>query len=402
MQPRDLTAAQFAGYPPQARQIIVARLEVIRQLPISFVPSLLREAIDYDFKFPAERSSIDKELECLGRLTPAQSKEWFQPFADLSIPSNLERFDWVNQPAQFIEQQSAYLWSTHQVDGFRKAATEYGARLLAAAPPDPIPIRRLGIAVIGQGVATYDKPLFRNLRQHGTLFNRVKPDNGLALLLDAVGARAKVHPAPYGHWYVDGGAEASHSPLLTCISYQGLESVRAALLSFIQREIQHPGMGPEELRTRLALMAPSDLGMDSSGDQVLSRFQVKLLTEGSGTQIFSTTFAQWAAREVLRRAQALTLLVRFAPRQRQRPMNELFSNIHANPELDYLGSLVDADMGAYYQWINQQRLKGAEESAFLVWFEGHRRALVVAPTLPRGVESDSAMDLGQLANLAAT
>ncbi len=104
-------------------------------------------------------------------------------------------------------------------------------------------------------------------------------------------------------------------------------------------------MGPEELRTNLARLLPTDLGMDKAGDAVLDRFQVKLLTEGSGTQIFSTTFAQWTAREALRRAQPLTLLVRFAPRQRQKPMNELLSSTNGNPELDFTGSLVDADMG---------------------------------------------------------
>jgi hypothetical protein len=59
------------------------------------------------------------------------------------------------------------------------------------------------------------------------------------------------------------------------------------------------------------------------GDEILQRFRLKLLTEGSGTQRFSTSFAQWTAREVLRRAQPLTLLVRFAPRERQKSMNEL-------------------------------------------------------------------------------
>src|ERR1700727_3177186 len=102
----------------------------------------------------------------------------------------------------------------------------------------------------------------------------------------------------------------------------------------MQREIERPGMGPEELRTNLARLLPSDLGMDKAGDAVLDRFQLKLLTEGSGTQIFSTTFAQWTAREALRRAQPLTLLVRFAPRQRQRPMNELLTTVHAHPEID--------------------------------------------------------------------
>ncbi len=55
MLPRDLKAEQFAGYPPQARDLVVAHLDALQQLPLSFVPSLLREVIDYDYKFPAER-----------------------------------------------------------------------------------------------------------------------------------------------------------------------------------------------------------------------------------------------------------------------------------------------------------------------------------------------------------
>jgi hypothetical protein len=161
-------------------------------------------------------------------------------------------------------------------------------------------------------------------------------------------------------------------------------------------------MGPEELRSHLARLAPADLGMDEAGDAVLDRFQVKLLTEASGTQIFSTTFAQWTAREALRRAQSLTLLVRFAPRQRQKPMNELLSSNQGSAELDLTGSLVDADMGAYYNWLNQQRLPGADQSAFLVWFEGHSQALVIGPSIPRGTESTTAADLGELVALATT
>jgi hypothetical protein len=363
---------------------------------------LLREVIDYDFKFPAERAAIDRELANLSSLSPAQMTDWFRAFAQFSLSSKLEDFDWINQPAQFVEQLSAYLWTTHQLDGFRQAAIVYGDRLRAPKSPQAIPVRRLGIAVIGQGVAAYDAPLFRNLRPHGAYFAHVKPDNGLQLLLNAVAARAKAHPVPYGHWYVDGGQADDHNPSLTCVSYQALEPARAALLRKIQADIQRPGMGPEELRTHLARLEPADLGMDESGDAVLNRFQIKLLTEGSGTQIFSTTFAQWAAREALRRAQALTLLVRFAPRQRQKPMNELLSSSQGNVELDLTGSLVDADMGAYYNWLNQQRLPGADQSAFLVWFEGHTQALVIGPSIPRGTESTTVADLGELVALATT
>jgi hypothetical protein len=399
MLPRDLKAEQFASYPPQGRALVGAHLGILQQLPLSFVPSLLREVIDYDYKFPAERAAIDKELANLSSLSLPQVNEWFQSFSQLSLSPKLEHFDWINQPAQFVEQLSAYLWTTQQLDAFRKAATVYGDRLRTVTPADPIPVRRLGIAVIGQGVAGYEAPLFRNLRPHGAYFAGVKPDNGLALLLNAVETRARAHPVPYGHWYIDGGQPADHSSLLTCVSYQTLEPVRAALLQKIQTEIQKPGMGPEELRTHLATLVPSDLGISQAGDEVLDRFQVRLLTEGSGTQIFSTTFAQWTAREALRRAQPLTMLVRFAPRQRQRPMNELLSSNHSSAELDFVGSLVDADMAAYYNWLNQQRLPGEKQSAFLVWFEGHNQAVAIGPSIPRGTVSTTVADLSELAAL---
>src|SRR5260370_22732163 len=107
-------------------------------------------------------------------------------------------------------------------------------------------------------------------------------------------------------------------------------------------------------------MLPEEIGLPGGAhEEVLSHFQVSLLSEGSGTQIFSTTFVQWTAHELWRRAQPLTILARFAPRQRQRPMNELLSGKEQNPELDAPGSLIDGDMGAYYMWIDQQRLSGA-------------------------------------------
>ena len=401
MLPKNLQADHFASYPQEARKLAVSHVIAFQQLPLSFLPGLLRELIEYDYKFPAERAAIDRELTNLSALSPVQMDEWFHGFSALKLSSGLERLNWVDQPARFVEQESAYLWTTHQLDAFSVAATLYGDRLRLAVPEDTLPVRRLGIAVIGQG-ASSDEQLFRNLRAHGTYFNQVRPDKGIELLLAAVEARAKIYPVPYGHWYVDGGQLVAQSSLLTTVSYAALEPVRANLLKYMQAEIARPGMGPEQLRSDMAQLQPTDLGMNKDGGAVLDRFQVKLFTEGSGTQIFSTTFAQWTTREALRRAQPLTLLVRFAPRQRQKPMSELLSNTNTDSELDLAGSLVDADMAAYYHWINQQRLPGDKESSFLVWFEGHNQALVIAPTLPKGVQSDSAMDLGGLLRLATS
>ena len=400
MLPRDLKSEQFAGYPPEARKLVVGHVATLQRLPLAYLPSLLREVVEYDFKFPAERKALEKELANLSSLSAEQNKDWMKGFTGIRLSSQLEDADWVNAPAQFVENLSAHLWTTHQMDAFRAAALEYGDRLRVVVPPEAPVLPRLGITVVGQGVAAHEEPLFRKLRSHGAYFSNVKPERGLETLLNAVAARAKEHPIPYGHWYIDGGEAAAHDSTLTCVSYKGLEPARSALAEKIHTEIGRPGMGPEVLRTRMAHLLPADLRF-TTGDEVLDRFQVKLLTEGSGTQVFSTTFAQWAAREALRRAQPHTLLVRFAPRQRQKSMNEMLSATQSPVDIDPAGSLVDADMGAYYNWLNLQRLTGAEKSSYLVWFEGHNEAIAIGPSLPRGTTSNEVASVEQIVKWAA-
>lgn len=397
MLPSDLKPEQFNGYPPLARKVATENIIALRKLPLSFLPSLLREIIEYDYKFPAERRALDRELANLAALYEEKWKEWLGAFEQIQISPALEKFDWVNLPAQFVEQLSSHLWTTHQQDAFRKAATDYGNRLHAAAPPENPAIPRIGIAIVGQGAAASDFPLFRRLRSHGAFYTRVNPDGGLQTLLDFAAARAKSHPIPYAHWYIDGGEPVPHDSALVAVSYQELEPARNILLGKMQKQSEAPGNGPENLRTVMAALRPADLHLDKSvSDPVLGRFKMKLLTEGSGTQIFSTTFAQWAARETLRRAQPLTLVVRFAPRQRQRPMSELLSVSSERIEYDPQGSLLDADMGAYYNWINQQRLTGADRSCFIAWFENHSEAVAIGPAVPRGTVSNSPTDLARI------
>ena len=89
-------------------------------------------------------------------------------------------------PSEFVEQLSAYLWTTHQVDAFRTAAMAYAERLQAAAPAEALSGSRLSIAVIGPGVTENSYPLFRKLLPYGVYFRRVRPENGLRLLLEEV------------------------------------------------------------------------------------------------------------------------------------------------------------------------------------------------------------------------
>jgi hypothetical protein len=397
MLPSQLKPENFAAYPPEARRIATTRIQLLQELPLAFLPLLLRELIAYDWRFPAERRELDNQVAYLDSLTSEQRKQEMVPFVALQLSPELERTDWVNAPVQFSEQLSAHLWATHQIDAFRKAAVDYMHGVNAAAPKEAVPVSRLGIVVIGQGVGVNRYPLFRKLRREGVYFNNVNPENGWKILLDSVATRAAAHPVPFGHWYIDGGSNTAVPRAgLTCMSYDSLEEIRSALLAKMRKVMQRGGGGPELLRTMLAQMRPEDLGLSGAGDQaVLNRFQISVLTEGSGTQVFSTTFVQWTAREALRRAQPVTLLARFAPRQRDQSLKELLSG--ARPRVpDPDGSLIDADMGAYYTWINQQRLPGAAQASFLVWFENHSEAVAVGPALKRGAEDHSATDLRDL------
>lgn len=400
MLPAEIKAEEFNGYPPQARQVAVDHLDLFRQLPLAFAPLILQQLEQYDWKFPAERREIDHQLSYLSSRSGPELTSLLSEFEQLKLSRQLEQFNWVDAPGSFSQQLSAYLWATHQIDSFRGAAEKLMDKVNASMPPEQLEAPRLGVAVVGKDVKESQYPLFRKLRPYGTRFTRVDPSNGLRILLDAAAARAKAHPVPFGHWYIDGGpAEALSETALTSISYSALEPARKAILQKITKAINGGIGGPEALTSMLFKLRPEQVGLSGKPeDEIIGHLETSIFTQGQGTQIFSTTFVQWTAREVLRRAHPLTLVARFAPRQRQRPMNELLSGKDPDPEPDPMGSLIDSDMGAFLTWIDQQRLSGANQSSFLAWFENHNEAVAISPFLPRNTESDTPIDMHGLLN----
>lgn len=112
MLPSQLKVEKFKTYPPQARQLAADHIALLQQSPESFVPLLLREMIVYDWKFPAERKDLDRQLAYLGSLSEQQRRQELAPFARLRLSPELDRFNWVNAPGQYSEQLTANLWAT--------------------------------------------------------------------------------------------------------------------------------------------------------------------------------------------------------------------------------------------------------------------------------------------------
>ena len=400
MLPSQLQPGNFASYPPEAQELAVQHLSLLQRMPLAFVPLLLREVIAFDWKFPAERAELLDQFRYLDGLSAAEFQREMQPFAAILLTPALEALDWVREPAAFSEQLSAHLWATHQIEAFREASVVYVSKLNAARPAPKIPAPRFTAVIMGQGASGSTYPLFRKLRREGTYFTNIDRRNGRATLLSHLRTRAAKHEEPYGHWYVDGGAGLKElsaddpQAAVAQLSYGNLQTARNLLIVKMRQLMAPGGAGPEALRSLMARMTPRDLGLPGNGPQgLLNRFQISILTEGSGTQLFSTTFVQWSAREILRRAQPLTVLLSYAPRQREQSMQELLSGKQHAIEYDPRGSLIDADMGAYYTWINGNRLPGAQEANFLAWFEEGTEAVALGPSFKKGVENHESMTL---------
>lgn len=394
-----LSSEDFRSYPPEAQALVVRNLVLLEQLPRTFLALLMRELIMYDWKFPAERDELDRQLRYLGALTPAELDRTMTSFTRIKLSPELEQAEWIANPARFSERLSAHLWATHQIDDFSNAAESFIAAFNTVVPEKPAAAPRLGMVVVGREMSQGAYPLFRKLRSRGTYFSNVDASGKYQTLLDAVADRARRYPAPYAHWRIHGGdvapASAAGSKIAE-VAYDSLSVVRGNLIRKMQ-ENAGTHFNPEAVRTQLAETDPATVGLSGRDvDPVLSHFSLKVLAEGSGTQIYSTTFVQWAAREALRRARPLTLLAKFALRQTEESADEQLQGIQKKATLDPAGSLIDADMGAYYTWINLQRLPGAGDAMFLVWFEGHNQAVAIAPSLPAGKESAYRVDLAEL------
>ncbi|HZY61548.1 MAG TPA: hypothetical protein VFE38_03415 [Edaphobacter sp.] len=397
MKPVDLRAANFSKYPKLAQALALQYLSVLQQLPLPLAASILNELSNYDWLFPAERWSIESPLAFLQSLSEDKRDAALAGFRRIVLSNQISSQDWVNQPGEFLESMTAYLWSTHQFDSFSSNARKF-LEMWQSTRPEPKPaLPRLCIVVLGEGVRADGVSLFNKLRPHGIFCPQVDDPHGMQTILNALSERISQRPFPYEHWYIDGGTPAPwDEPHCIRISWASLEPVRNATLKRIQEIIHRGNSGPEQLRTEIAKTRPSDIGFSSEKDEVLARFELSIFTQGSGTQIFSTTFAQWTAREALRRARPSTLVVRFATRQRQLSMDELLANKEIHKLQDPAGSLLDADMGSFYTWINQQRLTGSDQARFIAWSQEHRQAVSIGPSCPKGTTTKGIMSIADL------
>lgn len=391
--PSWLSRDQFSLYPPQGRDLATSHLAALREMPTPLLPVFLVELKEYDWKFPVEQRETAARIEFV-EANPSS----LAAFRGIHVPATLDSPENVKDPQRFLAGMTAYLWSSLQMDAYRKAADQfvglYEASVKPAAPVYP----RLVMICIGRESALPDYPVFQKIRGAGQVWTNVRTEGAAATLLHALHVRSTNDPTLYSHWHVDGDRPLpGYQPTgIAQLLYPDLAPINKEILAIMMSCIK-AGSGPEVLYAKLAELTGH---IPSAGkvthDLRMQQFVVSLLTQGSGTQIFSTSFVQWATREILRRAQPATILARYAPRQRQKPFNTMVANALSSNDLDPDGSLIDADMAAYYSYLELKRLPGADRDRFLVWFEGHTQAFIAAPGIAAGTVNESQTDMASL------
>ena len=392
--PADLEAASFASYSAGARSVAVAHLSLLRAMPLSLLPSYLVQVKEYETLFPLEQERLRRQLDAL-----EAKPELMQPFRAMELPASVQQVDWVRRPEMFVAALAGALWQTQQIDAYHRAAQALFQALPEAerAPGTAPPML---IAVMGRDAKPGSYPLFTRLRAQGLYARKIDEAGAAEALCGLAGRRAAADTTAYTHWYVDGGEPWTLPTMhVERFTFPELAPLTDAVLREMDKAVR-AGSGPEVLALRLREMRPEDLGLGGvTRDPRMARFFVSLLTEGSGTQLYSTSFVQAAAVELVRRTQPRTLMLRFAPRRKPASMNDMLEQRAQSAELDAEGALIDADMGLYYAWLAMQRQPGGDKAMLLALVEGHGEAFVAGPGVTRGVESTTPMRVAQVLEL---
>ena len=382
-----------------------AQQRLLESLPVPLAAVMMQQIARAGSLFPAEKRELDRTLQSLTPPRPDNPKRAVEMFATLRLSLELQRLDWRSDAAGFVDKMTAELWSTGQIGTFREAAKLLAPSAVTAEQGAQAPKRRFVAIVLDKRLSAIGKTpvLFRMLRPYGTFFPNANDENGTETLASWLATRANAHPELYTHWQISGDIwkEPVAAPVVS-LSYNGMLAERERLLAFFNTvRNTAASQGPEGLQRVLQHLTPEEVGMGAIADPVARTFALDIFTQGSGTQLYATTFVQWTIREVLRRAQPESVLAWFTPRCEATSMDWRISHPDREQAPDGPGSLVDAEMGAYLSYVNLMRLPDAERASLLVWHEGYGQALLIGTALPRGVESNSAITLKGLLALAA-
>ncbi len=411
---------------------------VLDRLPSTFWVSNLIEFQKWPGFFEPEKAYFRALLKQLSDLSDSEFQSMFGALEGFEARTGCRGIT-ANDPEELqrrlldhLQRRGQYPQWRVEIDGIFQKLQPLVEQRLYSADREP----RLVVILYGEGIAIEREKLWRRFREIGTRVPLELPENATpeAFLRGLFTARLEQasdrtsptlfevrqesgNAPPLDNWIIEAG-DALHAlcertnangrgNFATGLSYDRLRSYRERLTNTIYSKVLSGLRSPLELAAYLkTLQVRPQEGVSLYLDDLVLAFIRDVFLAGAGTLIINNTFVEWGAVQAIKRAQPRLLVARFGVRDKLKPFSSLllFSKPRPADQIpilqDPLGSFVDAEMLAYYIWLNAEKgppYRG--RTLYLLLAEGVDEMLAVTPA---SRVSPSALPPAKLPDVAVT
>lgn len=391
--------------------------DVLKRLPLTFLPFVHQQLREWEFLFPNEKSSMENLIVYVDSLDRAEATALFSDVVRLEDKMGARRWQGFSTEEQTIENSSELARSPYFQEWRQAVQAVFDAakrNALQATDGKAKPRNRAIVLEIPASLPVDQSEVWRHwggigrrvqLQPEGTSQSSGRGLDGVLTGLIAEISMGRVSSTSDDLSAADPSADAwvidgARSLVDACLA-DGASALpaRATLLSYARLDAYRESFS-REMNTMRKNLGDADSVYDHlrkvdvspwcpaeiMADAALREFVRSLYLSGNGAVIFGNSFVEWAASEALRRARPRFLAARFSVRSKPKPFTgvAVFENPdHVNPLPavdDFTGSAVDAEILAAYIWLSAIRYEEYRQSTVCLCLAGSiSEAYVVAP-----------------------
>jgi hypothetical protein len=406
-------------FSPESRALLISHETILRGLPVAFRPLILRQLRAWESLFPPEQESLTRILHALARTTDSDHQTLFRALSALDVPDTSD-LDPLFDEEKTLDRCLRHFKKEGTYQTWRLAVDEAFQRLTAQAPSDDGRAPKLVFVMLGEGTApgdTLEDPdrrflsyFWHYLEPLGTLFTSVTMEAAAAPLVSLF--RSTLNRPQIKVWAIETGsalaATADAAQGAIWFSFEHLRPVLDRVTRKLADTMMAGVSGPEALYAKISDFKMEELGLPRYDDPRIRKFVEQIILQGSGALVINNTFAEWTALQALRRVEPDLLMVRFGRRRRFVPLRQLDPFQAPLPESGDLPaedpgeSLQDADVLAYYIWLETRKhVRYRDRTHFLIYLEGTKAALLIGPGVKSGIRITDPVRLEDIASTLA-
>lgn len=376
---------------------------LIERLPVTMRPALNQQLSEWETLFPYEQNRVEMFMKGVAAYTPSALDALTAPLWELEAKMDVKHWDF-SQTHDTIENASQLARSAYYAEWRRQVQRVFDAINDAArgATPAQAESTRLILLILPGDLPVDPRSLWKQWDPHGHEIKiagsseklcelAVKGQPGLDNIATLAARQGTAESSDL--WLID--AEATLDGMLSrqapipafSLSFTGLKPLRDKFLAELNttpRDIETT----DQIIANIRSEAWNGWGLwppEINSQPRLKRFLIDLILSGNGCLIFSNSFAEWVACEVLRRARPRTMVVRFGMRSKPKPFTSIaiFENqqrVSTLPDVDDpVNSAIDAEILARYVWLAASRYPEQEHTICLCVSEHLNSAYAVLP-----------------------